>query len=332
MTACGANSKIRAALPWLSPVYQRSSSCGGGEVPSGATSSCRTSWRQRCRTCIGMSAVRAGFIGRGEAKEHLVALSRAVRSRGHVWSPQARVDATGEPLGPDGRLRPEYGRRMYSSTIDRTGPQSCRPAERDVISDAITLIENNINAIPNFTSFSWLGNQYPKTPRDLVAYTLGSNGKVLRIHCDGGCANPAGVGWSVPQYAETFLDVYICDAFWDAGGVTGPTGTRTRQLACLIVHELMHAWGAGEDLAELSEPTGQSIVDASGNPISGGWTCISGGQTTADDVNDDGDPNTGLQNLGLGIQSTDAVKPRIGRRADPGFGLPKGRFRRDLLR
>lgn len=203
-----------------------------------------------CGTCFAMAAVKAGLCTEAAALETIRGWSR------HVDPNEAFVvDARRRDFAPPGLWSDGGGfEPLYSTTIDAQGAGACTPDSQERIADAVDYILDHINDIRSNSDFipgrfRWLPSPYPRNPRGLVAWTLGSNDKVLRVHCTasgGSCADPNVVGWTVPQFLEQYLDVYICSRTLDA---------TTPRLACLLVHELMHAWGVGNEIgADRAEP------------------------------------------------------------------------------
>ena len=131
------------------------------------------------------------------------------------------------------------------ATIDGGGPGRCSDGDKAKIEKAIDYIWGHLWDIPQTAKpGSFFGHAPMESPFFLVVFTLPLAN--FRIHCrsnracrarDGGY--PAGYT-KRGQWRQRNLDINICEAYLASDPPTG-------ELACVIVHEMMHVWGAKDD-------------------------------------------------------------------------------------
>jgi hypothetical protein len=144
------------------------------------------------------------------------------------------------------------GQELFSGG-NRYDVRSCSNSDETLIDNAILYIRRHHSDIPasadcvvNTTNHclaggngQCLGGHSSQGPRATVVDALNT----LRIHCYGGLncsANPWAYTWC-SQWNDQVQDIYICQDIL--------SWITARSLACVIVHEIYHAWGADENAA-----------------------------------------------------------------------------------
>lgn len=149
---------------------------------------------------------------------------------------------------------------------------------RTLVDDAVAFINANINDVPTtivanstpgcngsspLTRFGGHSHRGIVSPRTLVQRTVnGTNGIAFRINCEDQDAfvncttNCLPKGWTAcGQWNDPVKDINLCRTWLGRG----PTD---EEVACVIVHEIMHIWGADENAARDVH-------------VRTGWTCPS---------------------------------------------------------
>jgi hypothetical protein len=151
---------------------------------------------------------------------------------------------------------PSNGRRVDGRSyylIDTSGDGSCSSSQEDLVEDAVNFIASNLgdittSCIINATNYcasggklSCFGGHAPtNNPHDLVDDTIHSSH--FRVKCNS-CTFRSGTGGytNCGQWNDTYQDIHLCNSFL--------SWATAEQLACIIVHEIMHVWGADENAA-----------------------------------------------------------------------------------
>lgn len=218
-----------------------------------------------CGNCLADATVAGGFATPHQVR-HVLSRWGGSGTVEEVFSYSPQPD---EPLDSNGRLRAGAGPILRRALVDTTGAGACSPSRRASIEAAFAFIRANLADIPasglTAGQFWWLPAGWPRNARALVDRVLNGFEKNLRVHCvsnsNVGCLQAGTVAWTVPQQSQLNLDIYICSRTWGMF-------SRTSTLACLLVHELMHALGVvSEQGAEAAEPNQ--------------WNCFSPGATVS---------------------------------------------------
>lgn len=181
------------------------------------------------------------------------------------------------PVGSCVVPREQWGRGelIYQSGLtDRSGVMaystSLCSSVRSLVDDAVAFINTNINDVPTTilansspgcngssptTRFGGHSHRGIVSPRTLVDRTVnGTNGIAFRIGCENRDRASNGLfdcsvscipkGWTAcGQWNDAVKDINLCRT-WLANTPTA------EEVACVVVHEIMHVWGADEAAAQ----------------------------------------------------------------------------------
>ncbi|HND28763.1 MAG TPA: hypothetical protein PKY30_07600 [Myxococcota bacterium] len=165
-------------------------------------------------------------------------------------------DATARTLeqswlqGARSSCRPGYA----CATIDNTGSGKCSTSQINKLIDAVKFIQLNIADVPSTCTKNsiWFcfhsKNFCIGNPRKIVKSKLSD--RRFNIHCNN-CSMQAQGTAGFTSVCDT-RDIHICKSILDGTFVnaTGiPVSFNTAQIACIIVHEIMHTAGADETAA-----------------------------------------------------------------------------------
>lgn len=141
----------------------------------------------------------------------------------------------------------EYSEYSVESSTSWFGP--CTSAQKTRIDDAVKFIRKNKSDIPTSCTKSMKNSAWHcfvdkgdcvGNPQDIVISKLKKS--TFHVHCEtsgGSCSKSGIMGYVVG--CDT-LDIHLCSELLD--------GSRSsEEIACVIVHEIMHNAGADEDAA-----------------------------------------------------------------------------------
>ena len=206
--------------------------------------------RRWCGTCRMNDAIKRGLLTEADSRNVL-----------QGWAGRGK-------RRPTGRKGVEY-----SWAIDTNGYDGCSDANVDQIEDAISYIISNLNpgvttsctrndgtgncsATNTRTCFGGHGYGGLTNPRTLVRKTLLEDNINFVINCNSNssCREDGVTAYTnCGQYNDAQQDIHICNDY-----LSGEPPTS--QLACVIVHEILHVWGADENAVEAMEPNGWDCI------------------------------------------------------------------------
>jgi hypothetical protein len=226
-------------------------------------------WHNKCGNCHLNAAVSAGSLTLAERDATLLAL--AADAGRLLWSPKGITrslsgdTAVQNSIGVPHALAPGNAMGEWR-TLDRSGADGCSDVHVPLIGRAISFIRGNLRDIStschanrnifgvHTSCFAGHGYKGSVNPRDLVDKTLNDPDINFAIHCSSNVAcGPLAAFTNGGQWAQESKDIHICRTLLDDVDA-GTFSIRT--LACVIVHEIFHVWGADEHAADSMEPSG----------------------------------------------------------------------------
>ncbi len=165
---------------------------------------------------------------------------------------------------------PEAPSGVSFATIDSRGTGSCSASHRQLIEFALFFIRSNIGQIPSTCHRNtnrrgrhkscFDGHSFSNSPRTVIRETLDNNSINFVIHCARVCSRNQAAYTVNGQWRQNRQDIHICESFLDEVDVSPfdlQRGIYTISgLACVIVHEIYHVWGADEHAARRMQPSG----------------------------------------------------------------------------
>lgn len=255
-----AGSGLSGALPGLRGVNdsritllgERGCSGGGASQPHGRVErALRQVGNSFCGNCLLERAIKNGSV---TPKEAINTLDR--------WSSLRRSPRRGRRVA---RLSTGANKYLYYD-IDSWGADSCNDTRAAQIEAAIDFILANLSDITTTctandgsapcrrdrTTSCFSGHAPTTNPRSLVQMTLSDSDIDFKINCNdpADCETGAQLAYTrCNQWRQGQQDIHICKTYLD-------TDPDPDALACVIVHEIFHVWGADETAAWAMQPTG----------------------------------------------------------------------------